>query len=156
MVTKAIGDILPNDDELLAGITADFMNNMIEENEDDLFSSGGGLEMDGETQEGFGTYMSRLDGFYGVMNIHGPPSSGPGSVIGEHPYGEHPSRTLFVRNINSNVEDSELQILFEVLTFQSLTFYIIDSPFTVECEKYNADEFGDIAIWRHSYSLYGV
>ncbi|OWM76281.1 hypothetical protein CDL15_Pgr009927 [Punica granatum] len=32
---------------------------------------------------------------------------------GEHPYGGHPSRTLFVRNINSNVEDSELRALFE-------------------------------------------
>lgn len=30
----------------------------------------------------------------------------------EHPYGEHPSRTLFVRNINSNVEDEELKALF--------------------------------------------
>ncbi|CAN4123376.1 unnamed protein product [Withania somnifera] len=29
------------------------------------------------------------------------------------PFGENPSRTLFVRNINSNVEDSELQTLFE-------------------------------------------
>jgi hypothetical protein len=114
IVTRAIGDILPNDDELLAGITADFMNSAAEDNDDDLFSSGGGLEMDGETQEGFSMYMSRLDGFYGLTNTHGPPSNGPGSVIGEHPYGEHPSRTLFVRNINSNVEDSELQILFEV------------------------------------------
>ncbi|KAA8532257.1 hypothetical protein F0562_032290 [Nyssa sinensis] len=34
---------------------------------------------------------------------------GSGSSIA----GEHPSRTLFVRNINSNVEDSELQSLFE-------------------------------------------
>eukprot|EP01114_Cavostelium_apophysatum_P018402 TRINITY_DN5683_c0_g1_i3.p1 TRINITY_DN5683_c0_g1~~TRINITY_DN5683_c0_g1_i3.p1 ORF type:complete len:662 (+),score=155.60 TRINITY_DN5683_c0_g1_i3:370-2355(+) len=32
---------------------------------------------------------------------------------GEHPLGEHPSRTLFVRNINSNVEDDELTALFE-------------------------------------------
>eukprot|EP01118_Nematostelium_gracile_P011773 TRINITY_DN4235_c0_g1_i4.p1 TRINITY_DN4235_c0_g1~~TRINITY_DN4235_c0_g1_i4.p1 ORF type:complete len:720 (+),score=121.49 TRINITY_DN4235_c0_g1_i4:327-2486(+) len=32
---------------------------------------------------------------------------------GEHPQGEHPSRTLFVRNINSNVEDEELTMLFE-------------------------------------------
>jgi len=31
----------------------------------------------------------------------------------EHPLGEHPSRTLFVRNINSNVEDEELKKLFE-------------------------------------------
>jgi len=32
---------------------------------------------------------------------------------GEHPQGEHPSRTLFVRNINSNVEDDELTKHFE-------------------------------------------
>lgn len=32
---------------------------------------------------------------------------------GEHPNGEHPSRTLFVRNINSNVEDKELLECFE-------------------------------------------
>eukprot|EP00004_Rigifila_ramosa_P024663 TRINITY_DN721_c0_g1_i1.p1 TRINITY_DN721_c0_g1~~TRINITY_DN721_c0_g1_i1.p1 ORF type:complete len:752 (+),score=107.44 TRINITY_DN721_c0_g1_i1:330-2258(+) len=31
----------------------------------------------------------------------------------EHPLGEHPSRTLFVRNINSNVDDEELRLLFE-------------------------------------------
>ena len=45
-------------------------------------------------------------------------SNGVGIVSGEHPLGEHPSRTLFVRNINSNVEDSELRSLFEV-TFSS-------------------------------------
>lgn len=37
--------------------------------------------------------------------------------FGEHPLGEHPSRTLFVRNINSNVEDDELVSLFEVNLF---------------------------------------
>jgi len=31
----------------------------------------------------------------------------------EHPHGEHPSRTLFVRNINSNVEEHEIRELFE-------------------------------------------
>ncbi|GJM91034.1 hypothetical protein PR202_ga07369 [Eleusine coracana subsp. coracana] len=36
-----------------------------------------------------------------------------GTVTGEHPFGEHPSRTLFVRNINSSIEDSELRSLFE-------------------------------------------
>ncbi|EFJ16044.1 hypothetical protein SELMODRAFT_117045 [Selaginella moellendorffii] len=40
--------------------------------------------------------------------------SAHGTIAGEHPYGEHPSRTLFVRNINSNVEDSELRELFEI------------------------------------------
>jgi len=40
-----------------------------------------------------------------------PPDSP--TQYGEHPYGEHPSRTLFVRNINSNVEDDELRSWFE-------------------------------------------
>jgi len=41
-------------------------------------------------------------------------SSAPNSSLAnQHPFGEHPSRTLFVRNINSNVEDDELRALFE-------------------------------------------
>lgn len=122
MVSQALGDFLPDDeDELLAGITEgfDFMSliNTAEENEElNLFSSGGGMEMDGDAQECFGMYVNNprcMDGFFGnAAALHGP-SNGPGSVIGEHPYGEHPSRTLFVRNINSNVEDSELRALFE-------------------------------------------
>lgn len=35
------------------------------------------------------------------------------SLAGEHPFGEHPSRTLFVRNINWSVEETELRALFE-------------------------------------------
>ena len=35
------------------------------------------------------------------------------SQSAEHPHGEHPSRTLFVRNINSNVEEHEIKDLFE-------------------------------------------
>ena len=31
----------------------------------------------------------------------------------EHPFGEHPSRTLFVRNINWSVEESEIRSIFE-------------------------------------------
>jgi len=45
-----------------------------------------------------------------------PPSGSedsPPNQWGEHPCGEHPSRTLFVRNINSNVEEAELKQLFE-------------------------------------------
>mmetsp|Transcript_35597 Transcript_35597/g.100749 ORF Transcript_35597/g.100749 Transcript_35597/m.100749 type:complete len:1014 (-) Transcript_35597:492-3533(-) len=33
--------------------------------------------------------------------------------MGEHPFGEHPSRTLFVRNINWSVEESEIRSIFE-------------------------------------------
>jgi len=46
-----------------------------------------------------------MDGF--SFDSHIPPP------FGEHPQGEHPSRTLFVRNINSSVDDTELSALFE-------------------------------------------
>eukprot|EP01116_Phalansterium_solitarium_P016143 TRINITY_DN3681_c0_g1_i3.p1 TRINITY_DN3681_c0_g1~~TRINITY_DN3681_c0_g1_i3.p1 ORF type:complete len:1149 (+),score=205.66 TRINITY_DN3681_c0_g1_i3:190-3636(+) len=59
---------------------------------------------------------------FGMLNMNDPyqsslydapePIQAP-NLFGEHPHGEHPSRTLFVRNINSNVEDEELLILFE-------------------------------------------
>ena len=125
LASQAIGNLLPDDEEeLLAGISAGFNTFSItgtkingEENEDfDLFSNLGGLEMDGEIQEGIGMHMNgskMADGLYNGVGV-GPNTALP-SVIGEHPYGEHPSRTLFVRNINSNVEDSELQTLFEVI-----------------------------------------
>lgn len=114
-----IGSLLPDDeDELLAGIMEDFdlseLPSQVEDlEEDDLFGSGGGMELD------FDNNLSKLSLFDGVngnggMNYGLP--NGVGTVAGEHPYGEHPSRTLFVRNINSNVEDSELRALFEVFS----------------------------------------
>lgn len=117
----AIGNLLPDDEELFAGIMDDFDLNglptQLEDLDDDLFDSGGGMEMDFESQASLSYEMSKLNvsdsvpisgiGHYAI-------SSGAGTISGEHPYGEHPSRTLFVRNINSNVEDSELKDLFEV------------------------------------------
>ncbi|EFJ16923.1 hypothetical protein SELMODRAFT_115394 [Selaginella moellendorffii] len=101
MESQTIGRLLPDDEEeLLAGIAdeLDVVPYSAEDFEDyDLFSSGGGLEMEGDSHE----------------SLHS--GSAHGTIAGEHPYGEHPSRTLFVRNINSNVEDSELRELFEVL-----------------------------------------
>eukprot|EP01103_Thecamoeba_quadrilineata_P014435 TRINITY_DN4310_c0_g2_i1.p1 TRINITY_DN4310_c0_g2~~TRINITY_DN4310_c0_g2_i1.p1 ORF type:complete len:831 (+),score=148.37 TRINITY_DN4310_c0_g2_i1:133-2625(+) len=53
----------------------------------------------------------------GMDSINGQANGGNPDLLfslhGEHPLGEHPSRTLFVRNINSNVEDDELRSLFE-------------------------------------------
>ncbi|KAK4398200.1 protein MEI2-like 2 [Sesamum angolense] len=85
-----IGSNLPGDeDELLAGLMDDFdlsgLPTQLEDLDDDLFGSGGDSKLNLVVQR----------------------------ICGEHPYGEHPSRTLFVRNINSNVEDSELKSLFE-------------------------------------------
>lgn len=119
-----IGNLLPDDeDDLLAGITDDFdlmdLPSQLENlEEDDIFGSGGGLELEFDPNESLNVGVARsnlMDGFVGNgASQYNIPNS-IGAVAGEHPYGEHPSRTLFVRNINSNVEDSELRSLFEVL-----------------------------------------
>lgn len=119
---NTIGNFLPGDeDELLAGLTDDFdlsgLPTQLEDLDDDFFGSGGGLEIELENHENLVNGISVLsmsDGISGSTVSHYGFSNGAGSVSGEHPYGEHPSRTLFVRNINSNVEDSELKTLFEV------------------------------------------
>ncbi|XP_061956371.1 protein MEI2-like 1 isoform X1 [Populus nigra] len=101
---KTIGNLLPPEDNMFSGVTTelghDSQNNNLDGLEDfDLFSSGGGMELEGEGGQG----NSGLLG--GVPNCQG--DSNGSTVVG------HPSRTLFVRNINSNVEDSELKAIFE-------------------------------------------
>ena len=111
---QTIGNLLPNEDELLSGV-ADVLDYVVQPSngddiEDiDLFSSVGGMDL-GDDGSSAGQRNSEYSG--GMSN--GQLGGSNGSAVGEHPYGEHPSRTLFVRNINSNVEDSELRILFEV------------------------------------------
>ncbi|KAG8386722.1 hypothetical protein BUALT_Bualt03G0178500 [Buddleja alternifolia] len=112
---------LPGDeDELLAGLMDDFdlsgLPTQVEDLDDDFFGSGGGLEIEAESQENLVNGISRLSPSDSISGNSISPYgfvNGVGTVTGEHPYGEHPSRTLFVRNINSNVEDSELKSLFE-------------------------------------------
>ncbi|GKV36323.1 hypothetical protein SLEP1_g44467 [Rubroshorea leprosula] len=95
---QAIGNLLPDEDDLFSGVMGlDTPANRDDELEDfDLFSSGGGVESEGDDRLGVG--QGNLD-IVGASN---------GSIVGGHP-----SRTLFVRNINSNVEDSKLKALFE-------------------------------------------
>ncbi|KAJ0258406.1 RNA recognition motif domain-containing protein [Hirschfeldia incana] len=98
--------LLPEDEnELLPGLIDELnFNGLPDELEEcDVFCTGGGMELDVESQENH------------AANAF-PPRKRPntsGRVSVEHPNGEHPSRTLFVRNINSSVEDSELTALFE-------------------------------------------
>lgn len=116
-----IGSMLPDDEEeLLAGLMDDLDLTALPatlddlEGYDDLFGSGGGLELETDPHDSLNKGFSRIgfaDSNIDNGNIF---QNGAGSIAGEHPYGEHPSRTLFVRNINSNVEDSELITLFEV------------------------------------------
>lgn len=120
---QAIGSFLPDDeDELLAGIMDGFdlggLPHRVDDMEEyDLFGSGGGLELESDPQETLSFGISRINLSDTIASNGTAPygvSNGVGSVAGEHPLGEHPSRTLFVRNINSNVEDAELRSLFEV------------------------------------------
>jgi len=105
---QIIGNILPDDDDLLSGVldevgyTAHANNG--DDVDDDIFYTGGGMELEiDENKKSTEPNGGAIEGL-GLLN---------GTLNGEHPYGEHPSRTLFVRNINSNVEDSELKLLFE-------------------------------------------
>ncbi|OEL21773.1 Protein MEI2-like 2 [Dichanthelium oligosanthes] len=118
---RQIDDLLPDEDEFFAGITNEIepvgqTNNTEELEEFDVFGSGGGMELDLDPLESVTASFANssiADGARGNgISPFGVPNT-VGTVAGEHPYGEHPSRTLFVRNINSNVEDSELRSLFE-------------------------------------------
>ncbi|XP_031380735.1 protein MEI2-like 2 isoform X2 [Punica granatum] len=116
-----IGSLLPDEDDLLAGLMDDLdltgLPVQLEELEEyDIFGSGGGMELDADPQESLSIGLAKVgisDGIAANGIGHYAFPNGMGTVAGEHPYGEHPSRTLFVRNINSNVEDSELRSLFE-------------------------------------------
>ncbi|MED6106427.1 hypothetical protein PIB30_004659 [Stylosanthes scabra] len=116
--TCAIGTMLPYDEEdLLADFDLRGLPNSLEDLEEyDLFGSGGGMELEADPQESLNVGLSKLsfsDGNASNGLPHNSFLNGAGTVTGEHPFGEHPSRTLFVRNINSNVGDSELRALFE-------------------------------------------
>ncbi|KAK8958226.1 Protein MEI2-like 2 [Platanthera guangdongensis] len=118
---QEVGIFLPDEDELFDSIMnnfnqAEFLSHAEPAEDCDLFSSGGGIELDVDPIDDVFTSMSWsniTDGYIGNLNFPHSLPNGVGAIAGEHPYGEHPSRTLFVRNINSNVEDSELRSLFE-------------------------------------------
>ncbi|CAO2842256.1 unnamed protein product [Amaranthus hypochondriacus] len=122
IVKRTIGFVLPGDeDELFADIANDYDFNTVSNQVDDLgesdvFGNLGGMELENDVQDNLSLDMSMVslsDGMTSNGMLHYGPPNGMGTIAGEHPYGEHPSRTLFVRNINSNVEDSELRSLFE-------------------------------------------
>ncbi|XP_064942689.1 protein MEI2-like 4 isoform X4 [Musa acuminata AAA Group] len=110
---QTIGNLLPDDDDLLSGVIDDLgfvaRPNSGDEIDDDIFYSGGGMELEPDDD----TNVSKGLEFVGGGASNGQQVGPNGTIAGEHPFGEHPSRTLFVRNINSNVEDAELRVLFE-------------------------------------------
>lgn len=105
---QIIGNLLPDDDELLSGVLDEVgyaaHTNNGEDVDDDIFYTGGGMELETDESKKLQELSGGANDGFGFLN---------GALNGEHPHGEHPSRTLFVRNINSNVEDSELKLIFE-------------------------------------------
>ncbi|KAK4762494.1 hypothetical protein SAY86_008262 [Trapa natans] len=99
---QTIGNLLPDDDDLLSGVTEGLDFHMQPNGDDaeelDFFSSVGGMDL-GESEKSWQeTYIKpRSDGIVG----------------GEHSLSNSPSRTLFVRNMDSNAQDSEILTLFE-------------------------------------------
>lgn len=112
MEAHYIHNLLPDEDDLFSGVVDELeFNSHTRTNDDsedfDLFSSGGGLELEGDEHLTSLKRATGLDGDHGFF----------GGSKGKLPFVEQPSRTLFVRNINSNVEDFELKTLFEVCLY---------------------------------------
>ncbi|KAM3386735.1 hypothetical protein ACQJBY_009959 [Aegilops geniculata] len=100
---QVIGNLLPNDDDLLSGVLYNVghparANNM-DDIDDDIFSTGGGMELEADENNK-------------LLKLNGEANTGQTGFNGLL-YGENPSRTLSIRNINTNVEDTELKLLFE-------------------------------------------
>lgn len=102
----SIADLLPDNDDLLSGVFDDpeyvTQPHAVDDIDDDIFCNGGGMELEADNSC---ISDKTSDSINGVV-LHSLYANG-------HPYGEHPSRTLFVRNINTDVEDTELKTLFE-------------------------------------------
>lgn len=145
---QTIGSLLPDDDDLFSSVVPDVDGSIIAnytgENEElDLFSSGGGLELENDPLDPSRGLKKSMDASLG---------NGSASGVGEHPYGEHPSRTLFVRNINSSVEDAELRVLFEVCVCKQSM--IKDMPLLLLCDSDLSIVF--TAIRGHSYFVHSL
>lgn len=100
-----IGDLLPDEDDLFSGVTDGLGSSTHARASDDfedfdLFSSGGGMELEGDELSASGKRISGEPAYSGAFK-------------GKSSFGEQSSRTLFVGNITSNAEDSELKALFE-------------------------------------------
>lgn len=111
---QTIGNLLPDDDDLLSGVIDDVGNrevNVRSDIDDDIFYSGGGMELENDDN----LNVNKPSDFAGRGASNGQQGGLVVPFSSKHPFGEHPSRTLFVRNINSNAEDSELRTLFEVI-----------------------------------------
>lgn len=114
MEAQTIGNLLPDEADLFSGATDGLEYycdaKVGDDAEDfDLFSSVGGMELELDGMSCVGQTDSNV-----TSEVSDGWGSSNGSLSGRHPYGGTPSRTLVVRNLSSQVEDSELMVLFKV------------------------------------------
>ncbi|GJX49388.1 pyrophosphatase [Tanacetum coccineum] len=121
---QTIRNLLSDDDDLLSGVTDGL----------DYKVQPGGVD-DAEELDFFSSVRGMELGEDGVASTKA------------HPNGEHPLRTLFVKNINSNVKDPELRILFELLfsnldksSIEHVLRQLCKLPWS-ECESYLLKHF---------------
>ncbi|KAJ8752623.1 hypothetical protein K2173_005512 [Erythroxylum novogranatense] len=105
---RTIGDLLPAEDSLFSGVTDELGQNGCAYNGDDLedfdlFSSVGGMELEGDESS---IERQRKSVLVGLV------ANGKGSLNGST-VGKNPSKSIFVGNINNKVEDSDLKALAE-------------------------------------------
>ncbi|KAL4322856.1 protein MEI2-like 4 isoform X1 [Arachis ipaensis] len=107
---QTIGNLLPiDDDDLLAGLTDDheiFVKDSSgdESDEQDLFASVGGMDLGHDDSSSSGQKNSEF---------HDDACKAKLELYNTSIAREHPSRTLLVKNVASDVGDSELKALFE-------------------------------------------
>lgn len=98
---QTIGDLLPDDDDLISGVMDGFECTGLPNHDDadeDIFFTGGGMELEDDSKNG--------DKYQEV--------SFKNELTGERSINLHPTRDLIVKNIYTSIDDSELRLLFQV------------------------------------------
>ncbi|KAL6619872.1 hypothetical protein ACP70R_035011 [Stipagrostis hirtigluma subsp. patula] len=98
---QTIGNLLPDDDDLISGITEGFEYTGLSHHDDadeDIFCTGGGLELENDDCRNGNKFHE---------------GSFKSQIYGENSISKHPSRTLIIKNISTSMDDSELRVLFQ-------------------------------------------
>ena len=109
---QSIRNLLPDEDDLFSGIMDQLRLSTLSdgiEDEEDLFQSGGGMEL--ESDNCLNSHQHNSNYTTGVLNV----GTNSNSLIApRHSYEEQSSRRLLVMNFGTSTEDSELRSLLEV------------------------------------------
>ncbi|XP_020261205.1 protein MEI2-like 4 isoform X2 [Asparagus officinalis] len=108
---QTIGDLLPDDDDLLSGVIHDLgdvsSSNRIDV-EDDVFCSIGGIELESDD-----SFSCKRASEYEYGSVNGQEMGFNDILASQLPQSKSLTRTLLVKNIDGNVGDMELRALFE-------------------------------------------